>query len=233
MTTPRKHLGLASGIGLVAGSMIGAGVFVSAGFMAQDLSSGWIMLAWVLGAALAALGAVTYGELARLVPRSGGEYRYLRELVHPLVGTLAGWSSFVFGFSAPLAINALGAAAFAGTLFPSLEPRLVAAVFLAVPTIAHALDHRASRWVQDSLAATKLILLLGFVVLGLGLGEASAPTWKPPGSDGFALPAFMTGLFFVGFAYSGWNSSVYAAAEFRRGHRNRLTGRQASPLLLT
>jgi amino acid transporter len=76
-------LGLRSGIGLVAANMIGAGVFLSAGFMAQEMSAGWILLDWVAGMLLAMAGARAYGEVARLVPRSGGEYRYLSELIHP------------------------------------------------------------------------------------------------------------------------------------------------------
>ena len=86
MTTPKPHLDLWSGIGLVAANMIGAGVFLSAGYMAQTMSAGWILIDWVFGMALAMAGARAYAEVARLVPRSGGEYRYLSEVFHPWLG---------------------------------------------------------------------------------------------------------------------------------------------------
>ena len=216
MAAPRPHLGLGSGIGLVAGSMIGSGVLLSAGFMAQSLSAGWILGAWVIGAAIAAIGAIAYAELARLVPRSGGEYRYLTELAHPVLGYLAGWASLLLGFAAPIAINALGAAAFAGTIAPIGSPRLVAAGLVAAITAAHAFDLSASRWIQDLLAAAKLLAIGGFVALGLALGDSRWPAWTPPESGGFSASAFVIGLFYVSFAYSGWSAAVYAASEFRR-----------------
>jgi len=70
-------------------NMIGTGVFLSAGFMAQEMSPGLILLAWVVGTGIALAGTRAYGEVARLVPRSGGEYRYLSELLHPYLGYLA------------------------------------------------------------------------------------------------------------------------------------------------
>jgi len=74
------------GVGLVAANMIGAGVLLSSGFMAQEMGPGAILAAWGVGAVLALAGARAYAELARLVPRSGGEYRYLSELLHPSLG---------------------------------------------------------------------------------------------------------------------------------------------------
>ena len=103
--------------------MVGAGVFLSAGFMAQDLGPGAILAAWVIGALIALAGVRAYSQVARWVPRSGGEYRYLSELAHPALGYLAGWGSLLVGFSAPVAINALAAGTFATIVFPGLDPR--------------------------------------------------------------------------------------------------------------
>ena len=69
---------------LVVANMIGAGVFLSAGFMAQQLSAGWILAAWSVGALLAMAGARSYAEVALLIPRSGGEYRYLSDQIDQL-----------------------------------------------------------------------------------------------------------------------------------------------------
>ena len=103
------RLGLFSGMGMVIANMIGAGVFLSTGFMAQQLSPRQIMLAWGIGALLALAGARAYAGIAQMVPRSGGEYRYLSALVHPALGYLAGWVSLLLGFSAPIAIDAVAA----------------------------------------------------------------------------------------------------------------------------
>ena len=123
--------------------MIGAGVFLSAGFMAQELSAGWVLAAWGVGALLAMAGARTYAEAALLIPRSGGEYRYLSELLHPAVGYLAGWASLLVGFSAPMAISAFGAAAFAFAVFGPGDARLGASALIVALTVFHSAGLRS------------------------------------------------------------------------------------------
>jgi APA family basic amino acid/polyamine antiporter len=204
--------------------MIGAGVFLSAGFMAQDLTAGQILLTWAAGLLLALLGVAVYAAVAARVPRSGGEYRYLSEWLHPAFGYLAGWASFLVGFSAPIAVNALAAEAFLETMIPVPGRGLVAASLVAALTAAHALDMRASRLTQDGLALLKALLVGLFVVLGLALGSNAWPDWAPPNaSPTFPVSAFARSLFYVGFAFSGWNAAIYAASEF--GHPRRDVGR--------
>jgi basic amino acid/polyamine antiporter, APA family len=214
-------LDLGSGVGLVAANMIGAGVFLSAGFMAQDLSAGWILIAWLVGALLAMAGARTYAEASILVPRSGGEYRYLSELIHPAVGYLAGWASLLFGFSAPMAISAYGAAAFAFAALGASDARYGATVLIVVLTLFHSFGLKLSKWTQNSLVIVKGLLVLGFIALGLSVGSNDWPTWLPAnGSTEFAALPFATGLFFVAYAFSGWNAVAYASEEFRRPDRD-------------
>ena len=212
---PVAFLGLWSGVGLVVANMIGAGVFLSAGFMAQELSAGWILLAWALGAALAMAGARTYAEAALMIPRSGGEYRYLSELLHPAVGYLAGWASLLVGFSAPMAISAFGAAAFAFAVFDVGDARVGAAVLVATLTAFHAIGLRSSKWAQNGLVVIKGLLVLAFVGLGLSLGDNHWPSWAPASEPPSLAMAFATSLFFVAYAFSGWNAAAYAAEEFR------------------
>src|SRR5687768_15656354 len=151
--TPER-LGLWSGVGLVAANMIGAGVFLSAGFMAQEMGPGLIMLAWVVGTAVALAGTRAYGAVARLVPRSGGEYRYLSELLHPSLGYLAGWTSLLVGFSAPIAVSAAAAGHFAATLVP-VDPIATGAAAIVVLTGLHAGGFSLSRRTQDVLVGFK------------------------------------------------------------------------------
>ena len=213
-------LGLWSGVGLVVANMIGAGVFLSAGFMAQELTAGWILAAWAIGAVLAMAGARTYAEAALLIPRSGGEYRYLSELLHPAVGYLAGWASLLVGFSAPMAISAFAAAAFAFAAFGAENTRFAAAMLIATLTAFHATGLRISKWTQNGLVIVKGILVLSFIGLGLSLGNNQWPSWVPASEPpSFAL-AFASSLFFVAYAFSGWNAATYAAEEFRKPRQN-------------
>jgi basic amino acid/polyamine antiporter, APA family len=214
--SPATKLHLASGVGLVAANMIGAGVFLSAGFMAQDMGPGPILLAWVLGAFMALCGALAYGAVARLVPRSGGEYRYLSDLLHPAAGYLAGWASLLVGFSAPIAVDALAAGAFARTVAPGVPPTLLAAGLVVLLTGLHAVGFKTSFRMQNLLILAKVLLLVAFVAVGLALGTQHWPADWTTGPRGAAFPIgpFASSLFFITFAFSGWNAAVYAAEEF-------------------
>lgn len=208
-------LGLKSGIGLVVANMVGAGVFLSTGFMAQALTPGQVLLAWVIGGVLALCGARAYAEVARLVPEGGGEYRYLSKMMHPALGYLAGWASLLVGFSAPTALDALAAGAFARAVFPSLEPRVVGAGLIIALTLVHARGLHTSARVQNALVALKVVLLVGFVAVGVGAGSLAWPTWSPPSPAAAPVSEVLGSLFFIAFAFSGWNAAVYAADEFR------------------
>lgn len=200
--------------------MIGAGVFLSAGFMAQDLSAGWILAAWASGGLLAMAGARSYAEAAVLIPRSGGEYRYLSELVHPAAGYLAGWASLLVGFSAPMAISAFGASAFVFAVFGAEGARIGATALLIALTLVHATGLRASKWTQNGLVIVKGLAVLAFVALGVSLGDNRWPTWSPPSAEPNSASSFATSLFFVAYAFSGWNAASYATEEFRNPRRD-------------
>jgi APA family basic amino acid/polyamine antiporter len=216
-----KKLGLWSGVGLTMSDMVGVGVLTTAGFMALDLSPKLILLEWVVGGLIALAGSLAYAALVRLVPRSGGEYRYLSTLLHPAVGYVAGWTSLLVGFSVPVALASLGAGAFANTLVPSLDPRIVAAAVIAVVTALHAGSLQASKWAQDGLAVVKGLLLAAFVLIGLVVGTNAIPPWTPPAeATGFPTVPFFTSLIFVSFCYTGWNAPTYAAEEFEVPRRD-------------
>ena len=200
-------------------NMVGVGVLTTAGYLARDLSPRGVLAAWLVGGLLALAGARAYAALARLVPRSGGEYRFLAELLHPAVGYLAGWTSLLVGFAAPLAVAALTAGAFVATLVPALPPRLVGSALILLLTLLHGRHLTLSTFSQNLLAAIKALLLAAFVAVGLGLGEhhlpAAAATTSPRGT----VAAFMIAQVYIAFAYSGWNAATYAAAEFREPSR--------------
>jgi APA family basic amino acid/polyamine antiporter len=219
------RMGLFSGMGMVIANMIGAGVFLSTGFMAQDLTARQILLAWVIGGLLAIAGARAYAWIAQTVPRSGGEYKYLSTLVHPALGYLAGWASLLLGFSAPIAIDAIAAGAFAYKLTPHGDPvvfqKLFAVALIVLITGVHAVGLRFSVRAQNTLVAIKIVLVVGFMAIGLIGGHNSWPAWQPPHvSTSFPLGSFMQNLFYIAFAFSGWNAAAYAASEFKNPKRD-------------
>lgn len=218
-STP-KTLGLKSGIGLVIANMIGAGVFLSTGFMAQALTPSQILLAWIIGAALALCGTVAYAEVARLVPEGGGEYRYLSSLLHPSLGYLAGWASLLVGFSAPIALDAMAAGAFARAVEPTLSPTIIGALLIIALTVVHALGLHLSARVQNALVVLKLLLVLGFIGVGVVKGSLAWPTWTPPNPSATPVADLAFNLFFIAFAFSGWNAAIYAADEFKEPKRD-------------
>jgi basic amino acid/polyamine antiporter, APA family len=220
-TVSSRKLGVWSGVGLTVADMVGVGVLTTAGFMARDLSPGMILLDWVLGGIVAMCGTLPYAALARLVPRSGGEYRYLSSLLHPAVGYFAGWTSLLVGFSVPVALAAIAAGAFGETVFPSIDGRVIAAGLIMLITLSHAIGLRASKWTQDGLALVKAVLIAGFIVIGLIAGNNRLPEWSPATpAAGFPLQAFFTSLIFITFCYAGWNAATYASEEFENPRRD-------------
>jgi len=201
--------------------MIGAGVFLSTGFMAQDMNFQQILLAWIVGMLIAMTGAKAYSGIVRLVPQSGGEYRFLSTLIHPALGYLAGWASLLIGFSAPIAISAIAAGAFANTLHSGSNMTLIAVLVIIALTSAHAIGMRVSIVAQNSLVALKIILVVGFIIVGLVYGNNTLPEWSPPNeSETFPIGSFMRNLFYIAFAFSGWNAAIYAASEFKNPKRD-------------
>src|SRR5258705_13051493 len=108
---------------LVVGSMIGSGIFiVSADILRQVMTPGLLLLVWGLSGVVTLLGALTYGELAAMFPKAGGNYVYLREGISPLFGYLYGWTLFVVIQTGTIAAGAVAFAPFTAGLGPSLSP---------------------------------------------------------------------------------------------------------------
>lgn len=210
-----------SGAGLVIANMIGVGVLLSTGFMAQDMSAGPIMLAWVIGAAIAGLGVVSYAGLVSVIGESGGEYRFLSDLFHPFVGYLAGWGSLILGFSAAIAVDAYAIGSFANTLVDGPDPRMLGALVIGLFVVMHALNATVSHRSQNFLVTVKLAFFILFVGLGLVLGSHGSPQWSPPNAEeGFPWTKLIENQYWIAFAFSGWNAAVYTAKEFGRPQRD-------------
>src|SRR5436190_18229898 len=121
--TLEARLGLLDATTLVAGSMIGSGIFIVSADIARRLPApGWLLLVWTLAGALTVTAAVSYGRLAAAMPRAGGQYVYLAELYGPFWGFLYGWTLVLVIQTGTIAAVAVAFATFAGTLWPALSP---------------------------------------------------------------------------------------------------------------
>ena len=220
MEPDKRRLGLWSGVGLVIANTVGVGVLTNTGYMAGRLGPHEIMLAWVVGGVMALAGARAYAEIAAHIPRSGGEYRYLSDLWHPFLGSLAGWTSLLVGFSAPVALAASTVGPFFGTLVPGVPPLVVPVALILAATASQAINLRWSKRTQDGFAVIKAVLLAGFVFGGLAFGSHDLPAWTAPEATGtFPARPFAVSLVYIAFAFSGWNTVIYAAEEFRDPRR--------------
>src|ERR671931_1227297 len=118
-----KAMSLTDATMLVAGSMIGSGIFIVSADIARKVGSPfWLLSAWVLTGVITMLGALAYGELAAMFPRAGGQYVFLRESMGPLLGFLYGWTLFVVIQTGTIAAVAVAFGRFLGVLWPAMTP---------------------------------------------------------------------------------------------------------------
>ena len=222
-----RGIGLGSAAALVAGNMLGAGVFTTSGFALADLGSrAPVLIAWAVGGGIALCGALAYADLAARLPGSGGEYLFLSRAVHPFAGFLAGWVSLLAGFTAPIAVAAHGLEAY---LEASLGVDGIAAgtgaVAIVVCGLAHGVARGSGLRLQNGAVGLKCVAILAFLVFGLFAWPEGAVDIAPAaaeGGDGIgvaSLPAFAVTLVWISFAYSGWNAAVYVGGELSEPER--------------
>lgn len=215
---------------VVVGSMIGAGILTTSGFTLHDTGNPAGLLAlWLVGGMLAICGAVTVAELATALPRSGGDYIFVREAFGQGAAFVSGWATFILGFAAPVAVIAhlcitYLTAPFAETLnaqlpegaAPLVVPTCASLLILAIG-ITHTLGHKHSSRLQLIATILTATILIGISCGGMLFGRGdwqhfSEGSWPPTESQ---WPALAAGLIFVGFAYGGWNAAGYLAGELR------------------
>jgi len=218
-----KPVSLFSATLIVIANMIGTGVFTTLGFQLAGLSSPFaVLLLWVVGGVGAFCGALCYGELGALMPRSGGEYTYLSRIYHPALGFVSAWVSLVAGFAAPIALAAMALAEYAGALLPGLDKTFLAVAVITVISIIHLIDVKLGCHFQNIFTVGKIFLIAGFIVAGAWVADPQPLRLIPAPADWSAVfsSAFAVSLVYVFYAYSGWNSAAYVAGEIRRAERN-------------
>lgn len=218
-----RRLGLTPAIAIVVANMIGTGVFISAGYMVHALDAPRILIAWLVGGVLALSGAAIYAELGAMMPRVGGEYVYLKESLHPSVGFLSGWVSLIAGFSAPIGAASLAFGHYTHAVVPALDAKVAAVCLIAGLTLLHMIDVVLGSRVQTGFTLLKVSLILLFIFAGLLIGDGSwshLDTALPTASSSLLSDSFAIQLFWVAFAYSGWNAAAYIAGEMKDPARN-------------
>jgi APA family basic amino acid/polyamine antiporter len=221
-----RTLSLRDAVFLIVASVVGSGIFLTPGAIADRLPHpGLIFAAWIAGALLSLAGALANAELGAMFPRAGGNYAYLREAFHPFAGFAVGWLSF---FAIMCGTIATLAAGFAESVVPmaGLAPGAVVPIAIATVLVGTGLNYASTRWsvrTNNTLSVVKIGALAAFALAGpfTGAGEAKNLT---PLVDGIGSAATLGGLALafspILFSYLGWNASVYVASEIRDPARN-------------
>lgn len=206
---------------LVVANMIGTGVFTSLGFQLVDIKNTWsIILLWVLGALMALSGAYSYAELSSRYTQSGGEYHFLSEIYHPLLGYLSGWVSLTVGFAAPIALAAITLASYLQK-YSSIDSELVAVLVVAIITSFHLFNLKKSSVFQNYTTLFKILVILIFIVIGLFHSHfENAFDFSNTVVKEIALPSFAVSLIYVSYAFSGWNAVSYIIEEVDKPKKN-------------
>jgi APA family basic amino acid/polyamine antiporter len=205
-----RSLGLFDSTMIVAGSMIGTGIFIVAAEMSRQVGSvGWLLASWVITGLLTVAAALSYGELAAMMPRAGGQYVYLREAWSPICGFLYGWTLFLVIQTGTIAAVAVGFARYLGTLMPRISENnyLVAPIHLSrsyavslstaqavgvlvilLLTWSNIHGVQYGKWIQNGFTTAKIAALLAVIVAGFVIGQSSpgaainfSNLWLPQG----------------------------------------------------
>lgn len=188
----KPTLGLLDGTMIVAGSMIGSGIFiVSADILRNVGGSGWLILVWLITGFMTITAAVSYGELSGMFPKAGGQYVYLKEAYNPLVGFLFGWSFFAVIQTGTIAAVGVAFSKFAAYVVPSAwvpfvsednklftipiigttvnSAQIVSILLIIFLTYTNTKGLKGARWIQNIFTSTKLLSLFGLIIVGLAV----------------------------------------------------------------
>jgi APA family basic amino acid/polyamine antiporter len=238
----KRQIGLFDAVMLISGDMIGIGIFVTTGVVAETLPTpGGVLLVWLLGGLLALTGALSCAELSASLPYVGGDYIYIREAYGKLVGFLSGWSSFLVTFSGAIAFLAVGFNGFMAFFFPVLgsQEAIFSASLVGLPinvtvgtifsilvvlliSTLHCLGVRQGTMTQNILSILKIGALLGIILLGVLFGKGDIAHFSPlfDWQKITKFSVFAAAFIPVIFAYSGWNAVIYIAGEVKEPEKN-------------
>ena len=238
----KKKLSLLDSTTIIMGSMIGSGIFIVSAGIAQKVNSpGLLMLSWIVTGVITVLAALSYGELAAMFPRAGGQYVYLREAYNPLFGFLYGWTLFTVIQTGTIAAVGVAFAKFTGVFWKDISAenflfsigsfhvttqQLLAIGVIILLTVYNYRDVKTGARLQNIFTITKVVALLVLVVVGVyfGLnGHGTMENFKPvfPGTmTWMTIGIFGGALTGSLFSADAWNNITYTAGEVENPKRN-------------
>ncbi len=188
-STFKQSLSLFDATMIVAGSMIGSGIFIVSADIARNVgSAGWLIAVWVITGIMTIIAAVSYGELSGMYPKAGGQYVYLKEAYNPLMGFLYGWSFFAVIQTATIAAVGVAFARFSAYLFPALSEKniladfgfvtisaaqVTAIILIFLLTLINTRGIKEGKLIQTTFTSAKIIALVGLTLLGFFLVKES------------------------------------------------------------
>jgi APA family basic amino acid/polyamine antiporter len=226
---------------IVAGSMIGSGIFIVSADITRNVgSAGWLVAVWLLTGFMTLTAALSYGELSAMFPKAGGQYVYLKESYNPLLGFLYGWSFFSVIQTGTIAAVGVAFSKFAGYFFPSLEmtdanillqmgflkiypAQLLSIAIIILLTYINTKGVQGGKMIQSTFTITKLASLFGLIGFGFLLASKASiwdANWtnawdmKTIASDNSTTPIFGV------FSSDAWNNVTFIAGEIKNPKRN-------------
>jgi APA family basic amino acid/polyamine antiporter len=226
---------------IVAGSMIGSGIFIVSADIAREVgAAGWLLAVWALAGAMTLAGARCYAELAAMFPYAGGQYVFLREAFGPLVGFLYGWTLLLVIQTGTIAAVAVAFAKFLAVLVPALgaaaavdlggiaisAQQLVAVAVIAALTWANLRGLSTGKGIQNAFTIAKIGALAAVIAMGLAFGARSevlaanfAAPFETSRAHGFIAASFGAAMVGALFSSDAWNNVTFTAGEVRDPHR--------------
>jgi basic amino acid/polyamine antiporter, APA family len=221
----RRALGPFDATMVVIGGIIGSGIFINPYIVAQRLDTSALVLgAWIAGGLIALAGAYAYGELGALFPKAGGQYVYLRDGWHPLVGFMYGWALLLLIESGAIAAVAITFATYALRLVgrPDAAPVPLAIAAIIGLSVVNYFGVKPGSRVLNVLVVLKIGALAVIVIAG-ALAPSSTGWWsetRESSASGSTFLAFGAALVPILFAYGGWQNANYIAEEIDNPRRN-------------
>ena len=220
----RRELGLFDAVMVVAGGIVGVGIFANPSNVARVVPDpALILLVWGIGGGVALIGAFVWAELASRYPDVGGQYVYLHRAYHPVVGFLYGIALLFIINGGSLAAVSILFASYVDRSFVPLGPigvKAAAAAALIALTAINAVGVRAGKWTTNTLMGAKVLGMLALVALAFGRGAAPVSHFAASTSVDFGVSRLFTALVPILFAYGGWQSCANIAGEIKNPGRN-------------
>lgn len=262
MSDPKRSLNLFDSIMLVSGSMIGSGIFIVSADMTRQLGSPyWVLACWLLSGLITLCGALSYGELAGMMPQAGGQFIYLKRAFGKPTAFIYGWTVFTVIQTGVIAAVAVAFARFMAVFFPVFDEQHVLFSIFGVAITSTQLLGVASilvlTWIntqgisngkiiQRVFTSTKILALLMVIVIGLVAGSRLGywssnialpfhTTSAGTGGSGIAALLSAMGVALIGslFSSDAWNNVTFIAGEIRQPQRNIPLGLLIGVLLVT